>query len=260
MITRRPFVAGNWKMNATRSSAIRLTSEIAKDLSREPAPVDVALCPPFPYLDAVGAALSENPTSAVSLGAQNAYHKPDGAFTGEVSLSMLRDLGVRFVLIGHSERRHILGESTALIAAKTAAVLASGLTCILCVGETIEQRERGETDRINEHQLLTALDGADPSQIASLILAYEPVWAIGTGRTATPQDAQAAHAHLRSVLADRFGQGRAEAVRILYGGSMKPENARELLLQPDIDGGLIGGASLQATSFTQIVRAAAPGV
>lgn len=218
--------------------------------------VDVAVFPPFPYLLSVGAILRER-GSTIRLGAQDAYHQPDGAYTGEVSLSMLKDCGVSVVLTGHSERRHVIGESETVVHEKTRAVLAAGLDCILCVGERLEEREGGRTDTVNEEQVRLGLRDVPPEQIARLTIAYEPVWAIGTGRTATPADAQDAQAKIRAVLADLYGADAAARTRIMYGGSVKASNAADLFSQPDIDGGLIGGASLNATEFVGIVRSAA---
>jgi triosephosphate isomerase len=252
---RRPMVAGNWKMNTDRAGALRLALDVADGARDLTGSVDVAVCPPFVYIDAVGRALSAA-GSAVALGAQDVYFEPDGAFTGEVSAAMLRDLACSYVLTGHSERRHVLGESDELVAQKTAAVLSAGLSCILCVGETIEQRRANRTDEVNEARARAALKGLTPTQLERLTVAYEPVWAIGTGMTATPADAQDAHAKIRRVLHAVVGESLSQSIRILYGGSVKPSNAAELFSQPDIDGGLIGGASLKASDFLAIVRAA----
>jgi triosephosphate isomerase len=254
LVKRTPFVAGNWKMNTDRASAVKLAAEVASACADLAGAVDVAVCPPFVYLDAVGAAL-RGAASAVMLGAQDAYFEPSGAFTGEVSTSMLRDVGARCVIVGHSERRHVIGETDALTARKVRAVLDAGLSCILCVGETMEERKAGRLDEVNLRQTRTAVEGLSAEQIARLTIAYEPVWAIGTGLTATPADAQEAHAKIRAALALMHGE-TGRAVRILYGGSMKPDNAKELMAQPDVDGGLIGGASLKAADFMAIVRAA----
>lgn len=253
---RRPLVAGNWKMFTDRAGAVRLAREVAEDATSLATLIDLAVCPPFVYLDAVGAALRER-GSPVALGAQDVYFEREGAFTGEISAQMLRDLGVRAVIVGHSERRHIMAESDALIARKTRAALDADLVCILCVGETLDQRERGEADAVNERQTRAALAGIPASATDRLIVAYEPVWAIGTGRTASPDDAQAAHASIRAVLGSHFDADTAARTRILYGGSVKPDNARSLFAQPDIDGGLIGGASLKSPDFLSIARAAA---
>ena len=253
MTTRTPIVGGNWKMNTNAESAAALASGVAGGFASLKG-VEAFVCPPFPYLSQVGAALGD---SGVALAAQDLYHEPDGAFTGEVSVAMLLDCGVNAVLIGHSERRHVIGERDDLINKKTRAALEAGLTAVLCIGETLDQREKGETDAVNERQLKAGLEGVSKAQMASVVVAYEPVWAIGTGKTATPGDAQDAHAAVREVLANLYDQATADAVRIQYGGSMKPANAAELLAQPDIDGGLIGGASLKPDDFLAILSAAA---
>ena len=208
---------------------------------------------PFPYLLSVGEALSG---SSIKLGAQDGYHQPDGAFTGEVSVAMLQDCSVNVLLAGHSERRHVIGESDTLINAKLLAGLEAGLEVVLCVGETLEQRERGQTDAINAGQVALGLAGVSAEQMSRVTIAYEPVWAIGTGKTASADDAQAAHKAIRGILAALYDEAVAESVRIQYGGSVKPANASELFGQPDIDGGLIGGASLKAADFASIVASA----
>jgi triosephosphate isomerase len=254
MQARRPSIGGNWKMNTDRAGATRLARDVAAGVSGL-AGVDVSVFPPFPFLlavsDVLGAAIP-----AVRLGAQDFYAKPDGAFTGEVSLAMLKDCGVRIVLAGHSERRHVIGESDELVNAKTVAALAAGFECILCIGETLDQRQEGRTDEVNARQLRSDLAGVPAASLPRLTIAYEPVWAIGTGKTATPADAQDAHAKIRRVLADLYSPALAAATRIQYGGSVKAASAAELFAQPDIDGGLIGGASLNAPEFVEIVRAA----
>ena len=256
---RKPFVGGNWKMNTHRGSAIDLAAAVADAFARDSlAPrCDAAIFPPFVYLAAVRDALHAR-QSPVMLGAQNCSSEPDGAFTGEVSLAMLKDCGVQVVLTGHSERRHIFGETDDVVNRKTRAVLDAGLACILCVGEKLDQREAGQTDAVNERQLRAGLAGVDAQALISarLTIAYEPVWAIGTGKNATPADAQDAHAKIRRVISALFNPAAAAAVRIQYGGSAKPNNAAELMAQPDIDGGLIGGASLKAADFVAICRAA----
>lgn len=254
MNRRIPFVAGNWKMNTDRAGCVRLASEVRAGCAGLAGKVDVAVCPPFVWLESVGNALRGQ--SDVMLGAQNAYTKTGGAFTGEIAPPMLKELGVAHVIIGHSERRHIMGESDALIREKAHAVLDAGMSLILCIGETIDERRAGSTDAVNERQVRAALEGITAERAARVTIAYEPVWAIGTGVTATPADAQDAHAKIRRVVASMLGAPVAEAMRIQYGGSMKPDNARELLAQPDIDGGLIGGAALKASDFLAIVRAA----
>jgi triosephosphate isomerase len=250
---RTPIIGGNWKMNTNAGSARDLASSVGVGFAQLSG-VDAFVCPPFPYLLTVRDAIG---SSGLSLAAQDLYHQPDGAFTGEVSTAMLKDCGCGAVLIGHSERRHVIGEGDDLINSKTKAALDAGLTAVLCIGETLEQRERGETDAVNDRQLRAGLAGVSPAQMASVVIAYEPVWAIGTGKTATPDDAQDAHANVRGVLADLYDQAVADATRIQYGGSMKPDNAADLLAQPDIDGGLIGGASLKPADFLAILSAAA---
>ena len=245
---RTPFVAGNWKMNTSKASAVELARGLAK-LSF--ANVDVGIAPPFVYLDAVGQALAG---SKIMLGAQDAYFEKNGAFTGEISCEMLKDLGVKFCLAGHSERRHVLREPSELVAKKAAAIYASGLTLVHCVGETIEQRLANQTLHVIEKQQDELVgDFSDPSR---LVVAYEPVWAIGTGHNATDAQAQEVHAFIRKDLARRRNKDWADAVRIVYGGSMKPDNAKGLVEQHDVDGGLIGGASLKVDSFMGIIKAA----
>jgi triosephosphate isomerase (TIM) len=253
--SRTPIVAGNWKMNLSREEAVALARTVASG-SKGMQAVDRILFPAAVHLDAVRYALAEIGTGGVQLGAQNAWHEPDGAFTGEVSVAMIKDLGCGWLLTGHSERRQVIGETDAMVNAKTKAGLDAGLQVILCIGETLEQRESGQTDAVNERQLKAGLEGITHDALHRLVIAYEPVWAIGTGKTATPDDAQAAHHAARTVLEDLFGQQPATDMRILYGGSVKPDNAADLFAQPDIDGGLIGGASLKAESFLAICNAA----
>ena len=255
---RTPFVGGNWKMNTNLASATALTESLitkrVAEIAETTSPHETAIFPPFPYLVNVQELLSKA-DAKIALGAQDAYFEPIGAFTGEVSLDMLADCGVTHVLTGHSERRHILGESNELVGAKTKAALDAGLTCVLCIGELLQQREANQTDAVNERQARAALAAVTPDQMAKVILAYEPVWAIGTGKTATPDDAQAAHATIRQLLANLYDQPIADATRIIYGGSVKPDNAAELFAMPDIDGGLIGGASLNPDDFAAICHA-----
>jgi triosephosphate isomerase len=248
---RTPFVAGNWKMNTTKASAIELTKAVAKGAPA--VGVEVGVAPPFVYLDAVRQSLA---SSRVLLGAQDVYFEKNGAFTGEISVEMLKDLNVRFCLTGHSERRHVLKEPGELVAKKAAAVYAGGLTLIHCVGEKLDERDAGKTLAVVQGQLdeLKMDIITDP---ARLVIAYEPVWAIGTGRNATDQQAQEVHAYIRSAIGKRWNKDFADRVRIQYGGSMKPDNAKGLLDQPDVDGGLIGGASLKPDSFLAIAAAAA---
>jgi triosephosphate isomerase (TIM) len=252
--SRRKLVAGNWKMNTTRESAVELARGIAQIAPAARTEVDVLVCPPFPYLCAVAAAIEG---SSVSLGAQDVYFEPPGAFTGEVAVNMLTDVGCRYVIIGHSERRHILGETDFLLQRKVAAAIAGGLDVILCVGEHLAERESHQTEKMLDTQLAGGLRDLPETVCEHLTIAYEPVWAIGTGRTATPQQAQDVHLYLRKWLADRYNPRRAQSMRILYGGSVNAKNALELLSQPDVDGALVGGASLKVDSFQPIIDAAA---
>jgi triosephosphate isomerase len=248
-MARTKFVAGNWKMNTTKAGAVALAKGVA---AGAPAGVEVGVAPPFVYLDVVAQAVAG---STVKVGAQDVYFEASGAFTGEVSVDMLKDLGVGFVLTGHSERRHVLLESPSLVAKKAAAVLKAGLTLVHCVGEKLEQRDANQTLAVCEAQL-AEIEPKDLTDPAKLVIAYEPVWAIGTGRNATDDQAQEVHAFIRTVLARRWNHSFADAVRIQYGGSMKPDNAAGLLKQKDVDGGLIGGAALKPESFLAIVNAA----
>ncbi len=250
---RRLFVAGNWKMTTNRQSATQLAAAVVDQVPAGSDDVDILVCPPFPYLDAVGAIVAD---SAVGLGAQNAYFEEPGAFTGEVAVEMLLDVGCDWVILGHSERRHVLGECDTLINKKVSAALKKGLKVILCVGEQLREREAEQTEAILDSQLTGALDGVDESLVADLVIAYEPVWAIGTGLTATPDQAESAHAHLRNWLTSRYNPAVADATRILYGGSVKADNALSLLRQPNVDGALVGGASLKAETFVPIIKAA----
>lgn len=249
---RKKIIAGNWKMNMAVAEAESLASAIKLELAdcRE---VDVALCPPFTALKVVGEAIAE---TSIKLGAQNMHWESDGAYTGEISARMLRDLYCRYVIVGHSERRAYFGETDATVNHKVKAAIAGNLTPIVCVGESLDERERGKAKDVVRKQIEQGLAGLD-DDLKKLILAYEPVWAIGTGRTATPEQAQEMHSFIRAVLVGMRSEEVAESVRIQYGGSIKPENAADLLAQPDIDGGLVGGASLEARSFVEIVRAAA---
>jgi triosephosphate isomerase len=249
---RRPFIAGNWKMNTNRASAVALAEAVAKQAAGVEG-VDIAICPPSCYLDAVGKAIAG---SKVALGAQNVYHEKDGAYTGELSTAMLVDVGCKYVILGHSERRHILGETDAAINKKVHAALAAGLLPILCVGELLAEREAGKTIQVIEQQFDGSLAGLSAAQMATVVVAYEPVWAIGTGKVATPQQAEDVHLALRKIMEKRYNKELAETVRIQYGGSVKPDNAAELLHQPNIDGALVGGASLKADQFFGIVAGA----
>ncbi len=251
MPERIPVIAGNWKMNETAPEAVALVEDLLP-LIAERGEVEVTLCPPFTSLRAVADAIDGH---GIGLAAQNMHPEPSGAYTGEISAAMLRDAGADGVILGHSERRQLFGETDEALALKVPAALEAGLRPILCVGETEAERDSEQTEEVLRRQLEADLAGVDPERFPEVVVAYEPVWAIGTGRTATPEQAQAACAFARGVLAERAGDG-SEAVRIQYGGSMKPGNAAELLAQPDIDGGLIGGASLVAADFAAIVAAA----
>lgn len=246
-------VAGNWKMNTLRDSARALAAAVAAGTTAV-AGVEVILCPPFPYLTTVADAVAG---SRVQLGGQDCHSEASGAYTGEVSPAMLADVGCKYALIGHSERRHTLGESDAFINFKAHAALDAGLHVILCVGETLEERKAKRMERVFERQVAAALAGLSAASLGRLVIAFEPVWAIGTGETATPEQAQMAHAFIRGRIAALKGDAVAAALPLLYGGSVKADNAAELFSQPDVDGGLIGGASLKAADFVAIVKAAA---
>jgi triosephosphate isomerase len=246
---RNYLVAGNWKMNGDSARNSELVSGIVAG-ARKSDSVKLLICPPFPYLAAVAAQVKG---SGVSLGAQTVSEHESGAFTGEVAPAMLRDIGCDYVIVGHSERRSLYGESSFAVAAKFKAALDADLKPILCVGETLEQREGGATESVVEVQLGAVIDKVGIEGFTSAVVAYEPVWAIGTGMTASPEQAQDVHQHIRGVLA-RHDAGVAESIQILYGGSMKGENAAGLLAMDDIDGGLIGGASLKAADFLAIAE------
>jgi triosephosphate isomerase len=248
MSTRRKLVVGNWKMHGSRKGNAELLDGI---LAARPFGCDVAVCVPFPYLAETAVALA---ATDLRWGAQDCSAHEQGAFTGEVSAGMLHEFGCRYAIVGHSERRAYHGEGDPLVADKAKAALARGVTPIVCVGETLAQRDAGQTDDVVKRQLAAVIH-ALAHCAGEVVVAYEPVWAIGTGRTATPEQAQAVHALLRAQLRAATG-ARADEMKILYGGSVKPDNARELFSQPDIDGGLIGGASLKASDFVAICRAA----
>ena len=256
MSLRIPLIAGNWKMNKTATEAAELALSLKAAIGNE-SQVHVVLCPPFTALDRVGGLLEG---SHLALGAQNLHEKANGAFTGEIAASMLRDLHVAYVILGHSERRTLFGETDAVVNRKVLAALEATLRPILCVGETLAEREAGRTLEVVGTQLDAGLAGVPAGKVDQIVVAYEPVWAIGTGKTATPAMAQEVHAFIRSRLGKLLGLEAASRVRILYGGSMKPDNADALLAEADIDGGLIGGASLEAKSFTELVRSAAKSV
>jgi triosephosphate isomerase (TIM) len=249
---RRKFIAGNWKMNTSRAEGTALASAVAAKVGAA-SDVEVAVCPPTLYLEAVGKALS---SSAVGLGAQNCYHEAKGAFTGEVSPQMLLDVGCKYVILGHSERRAIFKESNQDVNRKVLATLAVGLTPILCVGETLAERQANRTSAVVREQMEGSLAGLSADQMLKMVVAYEPVWAIGTGVVATPEQAEEVHADLRNLLETRYNSAVASSVRIQYGGSVNAENAATLLGQPNIDGALVGGASLKADGFLAIVSAA----
>jgi triosephosphate isomerase len=248
---RGKFIAGNWKMYTTGAGAEALAAAVVKGLGSETR-VRVAVCPPFPFLTRVGRALAG---SHVALGAQNLYPEKEGAFTGEVSPIMLADAGCKYVIVGHSERRQKFGEKDDFINKKIHAGLAAGLEVIFCIGETLQEREANRTEQVLDTQLTRGLADITGEMLAHVTIAYEPVWAIGTGRNATPQQAQDAHAFIRQRVAQLAGSGPAQRLIIQYGGSVKPDNAATLLAQPDVDGALVGGASLQAEAFLAIVRA-----
>jgi len=250
---RKKLIAGNWKMNKTSSDAVALVSEIVAAVGRA-TDVDVVVCPPFTSLESVFKAIDG---STVKLGAQNMHPEASGAYTGETSAAMLRALFASYVIVGHSERRTYFAETDAFINQKVLAALKAQLKPILCVGETLGERESGSTLKVVQTQLEGALEGVSKDLATSVVLAYEPVWAIGTGKVATTEQAQEVHAFIRGLLTKLFGTVTSGKMRILYGGSMKPANAAELLMQKDIDGGLIGGASLESRSFVDLVKAAA---
>ena len=246
------FIAGNWKMNpSSAEAAAALASAVKTGVGQETA-VRVALCPPSVFLHAVDKALEGSP---IGLGGQNMYWKVDGAYTGETSGAMLQDAGCTHVIIGHSERRHGMGETDAQVNAKLHAALAVGLIPIVCIGETQEEREAGQTEDVVSGQLTASLAAITAEQMGKIVLAYEPVWAIGTGLTASPEQAQEVHAFIRGRLTEAFGQATANRVVVQYGGSVKADNAGELLSRPDIDGALVGGASLKAADFLGIIQA-----
>ncbi len=253
----RPLIAGNWKMNLDRAAAAALAEGVVQG-ARELEHVDLLLCPPSVYIEAVAGKLggSKPGDGSVALGAQNMYHEPEGAYTGEISAHMLLDVGCQYVILGHSERRHVLGETDEEINRKTHAALAACLRPIVCIGELLSEREAGQTADVIRRQFDGSLAGIDQAQMVQVTMAYEPVWAIGTGKVATPAEAGEVHDDLRKLMADRYNVEVASQVRILYGGSVKPENAAELLALSNIDGALVGGASLKMENFLGIAAAA----
>ena len=249
-MTRTQIVAGNWKMNKTYQEGRDLVKSIVEKL--QPSDTKVIMCTPFIHLNSVAASIKD--ISNLHLGAQNCHQVASGAYTGEISAAMLQSVGAEYVIIGHSERRKYFGESDDLLAEKVKAVLGAGLLPIFCCGEELAIREAGTQNELVAKQLEAALFGLSEEDFAKVVIAYEPVWAIGTGKTATPEQAQEMHAHIRSLIAGKYGEKRADLTTILYGGSAKPHNAKELFSQPDVDGGLIGGASLKADDFVAIVN------
>ena len=247
---RQKLVAGNWKMHGSREMAEALVGSVTAGLG-ESHDYEVAVCPPFPYLEEVGRLLAG---TSVALGGQSLAATDEGAYTGEVSGAMLADVGCRYVIVGHSERRALYGEDDALVAEKFLAAQRHELAPILCVGETLDERESGVTEQVVGRQLGAVIEAAGPDAFGSAVIAYEPVWAIGTGRTASPEQAQEVHAFIRSLLAGKDAK-IADSVQVLYGGSVKPANAAQIFSMPDVDGGLIGGASLEADSFLAICAA-----
>ena len=248
---RKLIIAGNWKMNKTVAEALDLVRGLKIELANVKE-VDIVVCPPYTALSEVSKAILESKN--IRLGAQNMSEHNNGAYTGEIAAGMLKEFSVRYVILGHSERRQFQKESDALIAKKAAAAHAASLKPIVCVGETLAEREGGQMEQVLETQTRGSLAGLTKDQMAETIVAYEPVWAIGTGKTATTQQTQDAHAFIRGVIAKMFDDNVAKKVRIQYGGSVKPSNARELMSQPDVDGALVGGASLEARSFADIIK------
>ena len=246
---RIPFVAANWKMFKTVHQAVAFAKEF-RSAVKDTAVVEIVLAPPFTALHAVAEALR---SSAIGVAGQNLHWERDGAFTGEISAGMLKEAGAEYVIIGHSERRRLFHETDDTVNRKLLAALGAGLTPIVCIGETLEERERNETLAVLDRQIKAGLDSVSGEQVASLVIAYEPVWAIGTGRNATPQQAGEAHAHIRGRLRQWFGAAAADQCHVIYGGSVKPDNIHELMQLPDVDGALVGGASLDVRTFGEIV-------
>ncbi|MBU3727745.1 MAG: triose-phosphate isomerase [Phycisphaerales bacterium] len=254
MRTRRPFVGGNWKMNGDLAGGVELAETVSAGSREAVMAIDMVVFPAFPYLQSVGRALGH---SGVALGAQDLSAEANGAFTGEVSAEMLLDLGVQWVLVGHSERRHVIGEREELVADKLRMALDSGLRAVLCVGETRAERLAGDAHEVVARQLRSALSSVDREEWDRLVIAYEPVWAIGTGVSATPADAREAHREIRSTLASLYDAELSETARVVYGGSLSPGNVTTIVAEPGVDGGLVGGASLRADDFLAIASAIA---
>jgi len=247
---KKPLIAGNWKMNLNLQAAVELAADTAKRVA-DVTDVEVAVCPTFVHLAQVGHALK---ASNIALGAQNCYFEEEGAYTGEISTAMLIEAGCKYVIIGHSERRHIFGEADDLINAKVLKALSAGLRPILCVGETLDERKGEVTEKVVTKHVIEGLRDVSEKDASRLVVAYEPVWAIGTGVNATPEQAEQVHELIRGLLRERFGEEAATAIRIQYGGSVKPDNVAVLMAMPEIDGALVGGASLKADSFEKLVR------
>jgi len=252
MSTRKQIIAGNWKMNGTLSETANLINGLKQKLKSDTNKRDVIVCPPFTSLILARELIKD---TSIKLGAQNVHHEDKGAFTGEVSAKMLKETGCDYVIIGHSERRAYFHEDDSFINKKVKKALETGLKVILCVGETLEKREQGVTKDVVKNQTSGSLDGISADELKNVIIAYEPVWAIGTGKTATPQQANEVHEYIRSLISQMYSSTAADAIIIQYGGSVKPDNAKELLDMPDIDGALVGGASLKADDFSGIVLA-----
>ena len=251
---RTPFIAGNWKMFKTVQEATFYTKEL-RGLIKDVDDVTVVIAPPYTAIHAVSDAARN---SNVCVAAQNMFWEREGAFTGEISVGMIREAGAEFVIIGHSERRTLFGETDTTVNRRALAAIAGSVTPIVCIGETLDQRDRNETLDVLDRQIKGGLDSLTGDQVAALVIAYEPVWAIGTGRNATPAQAGEAHSHIRSRLRQWFGAPAADACLVIYGGSVKPDNIRDLITQPDVDGALVGGASLDVASFAEIVTASRP--
>lgn len=247
---RKPIIAGNWKMYKDINEAIDLINAIKRGVF-DSDNVEVLICPPYTNLSEAGEMLVE---SNMKLGAQNCHWEKEGAFTGEISVPMIKSVNCSHVIIGHSERRKYFGETDATVCKKVAAVIDGGLIPVMCVGETLEERESGKTMEIVKQQVLGGLEGFDEGYLSGLVIAYEPVWAIGTGKTATPEQAEEVHRSIRAIISDRFSPALSASIRILYGGSVNPGNVKQLMSEEDIDGGLIGGASLKADSFIEMVK------
>jgi triosephosphate isomerase len=251
---KRPFVCGNWKMFKTVADTVKYVKEF-RSLVKDIADVEIALAPPATSLHAAAEAARN---SNIAIAAQDVYWEREGAFTGEISPLMVREAGAEYVIVGHSERRTLFGETDAMVNRKAAAAFAAGVTPIVCIGETLDQRERGETFDVLDRQITQGLDGLTSDQLTQLVIAYEPVWAIGTGRNATPAQAAEAHGHIRQRLRQWFGAGAAELCHVIYGGSVKPDNIRDLITQANVDGALVGGASLDVNTFSDLVSRSRP--